>query len=1185
MLMDCGYGPLEIQQLRIGDTGIENFRDVEYAIHPAWRAGDALSIYKTDTINESFGTALLAGVPEIRTTATDTSRITVELAFPRGLVLIDDRGTRREAAVDVELGFRVLGSGAAFTPIDAVKTSASTPISSIVNLLPLTAIGERYVGTVEQRYWQVQDRFHTGFFPGMTSLLIQWFNNYGTGPNWNPAVAPVAIGDTVWFQGDPYTVTSLAWEGWSQNWQKFRMGISPPLVVHGYVAPWMNSPPVLIANTYQLAVTHALPTGQFRIGDNTAEPLFFSISWDVPPGQYEVRIMRITADGHSVLPPDPSFGTTAIFSNLAWNQIRSAADRPPIATRDPHTIIELKIRANDQLSGAISNLNCIATAVLPVWDEESGTFIERPTRNPAWAYLDVLRGTAATRPLDDERIDFDSLKAWAAYCDEDVDNGINGDAEQRVYFDHVVDYATTTFSMLNSIAAAGRATPTIRDGKHGVVVDEEQTVPVQLFTPRNSWGFSAKRSYMIEPDGLRVKFIDPASWNESEVVVYASGKDESSATTFEELKLLGVTRYSQATRDGRYMKAQALLRREEFTIQCDVESLVATRGDLVVVQHDVLQVGGESTRIASVSGAFITLVEPFGTLAVGRYGVRLRLSDGTVTPPIEVTPHSPDVLELSEVPTPAPAAGDLLAWGDLGIETGEYLVKNIAPGTDFTATITLVEIARAIYDADTGYIPPYSPPAGARPESMVGMPAPERLTAQQVDKTVSREPYADVVLSWAAPSGVAYHHFRVFRVEPNGVETAVAESLTTSALVRENVRLLDPANTSGVTSYAVYGIDVVGKASAAVVIDVQLVNPRWRPDAPGVLSSNLHDKTTVLTWLAAGDTTNQGNGQVIGYEVRWIATGEPVLWGTASRVTEIVPWNITTVTVASRNGAYMVKAITTSGVESDESSPTVTAVENLVVQDIFHAFRFNPEWIGRHDGTEIDDLGRLILQRKPDGTFVPFGVFYSHVREVFTQLVQLRVSATSQALGISGVSFMFEWVPLSVARPIEGAVRGVDWDVSIWVYASATPYVMADWVPLSVAVPLEIVPDFGTADWRPLIHGEYVARAVSFAVVLQSMTPNVTPMVSAAGADIDFPERTENYSDIVVPAAGLDFLFTWPFVFPPSVAVELQSAAVNDRVVRGPVGTDGFHIDVKNGGSGVGGVVDIAVNGVGRLLS
>src|SRR5262249_39679858 len=159
----------------------------------------------------------------------------------------------------------------------------------------------------------------------------------------------------------------------------------------------------------------------------------------------------------------------------------------------------------------------------------------------------------------------------------------------------------------------------------------------------------------------------------------------------------------------------------------------------------------------------------------------------------------------------------------------------------------------------TGYIPAYVPPAGARPDTVVGLPAPENLTAQQVDKTTGRQPYADVVLTWRAPSGVAYHHFRVYRGDPNGLQTPVAGSLVPSAVVQRDVWLLAPGVTGEVVKYSVVGIDVIGTTSLPVTIDVQLADPRWLPDAPGYLASNLHDKITTLTWLAPGDTTtNQG---------------------------------------------------------------------------------------------------------------------------------------------------------------------------------------------------------------------------------------------------------------------------------------------------------------------------------------
>lgn len=1462
MLLDCGYGPLQVEQLRIGDTAIENFRDMQFAIHSAWKAGDALTLYRNIVNYEQLGIALATGVAEVRISAENSAHVALEFSCPRGLVSFDDRGNRQGASVTFAVSIRPAGGGGAWTPINQLVLESSRPVATEISILPVIAIAQDSVDTVEEREWGTQTVPMDGFAAGRNVLWVQlqvgFFGEQGT----------IAVGDTLYFNNAAHVVTAVA-DHPATRWYKYAT-IAPPLAAD-VVARQVECP--IIRPT----------TDEVIVSDATAQPLFFSIGFRVDPGQYEIQVTR-----RSPISADPKR-----IDGLTWNALRSSSARPPIALREPHTIIELKIRASDQLSGVVQNVNCVATSILPVWrgdvivgavpigladlngdgisdilwrmgddvfaqimvadaavgagimlgsapgktfavagdfngdgrpellfrdaagalemwflaadgmsvaakaavnralapgeaivgagdtggdgkadlivrsgdaivwkmngasvvsasilrtvpaewaikqvadfngdgkadlfwrnyssgenylyyldgatilpsealtrqitdmnwdiggagefgadaapqgsdilwrhspegdayvypmlpaaaisDQEGyvegfaahkgetligignfsgigrkceclfwdgalariaridwhgvsapntakyglteitsfalpGAWVTEATRNPAWAYLDALRGNAALRPLADARINFDSLLNWATYCDASVPNGINGEAEPRVRFDHVVDYGTTTFQLLQSIAAAGRATPTICDGRHGVIVDEEQSIPVQLFTPRNSWGFTARRTYLTEPHGLRVKFVDPNSWQEGEVVLYASGYNALTAVTFEELKLFGVTRYSQATRDGRYMKAQALLRREEFEIQCDIESLIATRGDLVVVQHDVLEVGGDSSRVESIAGDVLTLADPFGALPIARYGVRIRLSDGTITAPIEVFPESPNRFRLSTVPDPAPAPGDLVAWGFLTAETGEYLVKNIAPGPDFTASLSLAEIARGIYAADLGDIAPYVPPAGGRPSAGIP-PAPERLRAVQLDKTIGREPYADVVLYWEVASQAIYSKYRVVRVEPSGIETLIAETATTSARVEQNLRLVEPGATDRTTRYAVVGVDAIGKESAAAGVDVQLRDPLYIPDGPQFLSSNAHGKTTTLTWRVPDNDANPGNGQILAYEVRWVPAGDVVTWSAGTRVTELVPWNVSTVTVPSRNGTYLLKSVTASRIECEEAAATTIAVEDLVIQDLFHSFRFEPAWRGLHDGTVLDAAGRLTLAKNPDGTFVPFGVFYSNDREIFNDLLQTRVAGHVSAFGVNTTAFMADWDPLALADPIAGSFRGADWDASLWINSSElAPYAMADWIPLAAAAPLDPVPAITEAGWRPLIFGEYIGRQLFFAAVLESRRPTIAPVVSSIGPDIDFPEREEAYSDILVPNGGMDFLFARPFVFPPAVAIDLQNAAQNDYIARGPVSTSGFHVEVRQGGSAASGLVDIRAYGVGRTL-
>ncbi|MBK8211492.1 MAG: hypothetical protein IPK78_17620 [Rhodospirillales bacterium] len=54
----------------------------------------------------------------------------------------------------------------------------------------------------------------------------------------------------------------------------------------------------------------------------------------------------------------------------------------------------------------------------------------------------------------------------------------------------------------------------------------------------------------------------------------------------------------------------------------------------------------------------------------------------------------------------APAAGDLCAFGELGRETLRVLVRDIEPGENLSAKLTLIAEAPGVHVAEQGPIPP-----------------------------------------------------------------------------------------------------------------------------------------------------------------------------------------------------------------------------------------------------------------------------------------------------------------------------------------------------------------------------------------------------------------------------------------------------------------------------------------------
>jgi hypothetical protein len=432
----------------------------------------------------------------------------------------------------------------------------------------------------------------------------------------------------------------------------------------------------------------------FYLRGKTSSALRRGVSWSVTPGRYEVRMRRITND----------HGDPYRRSASHWTALRSIRNEVPVNISGM-ALLAIKIRANEQLQGVLDTVNAVVQTICDDYDSATGTWIARATSNPASLYRFVLQGPANQGALADARVDLAGLAEWHQDCE----------AYGRE-FNSIFESEGTVFERLGLIASVGKASLSINDGKFGVVQDKAQSVPVQHFTPRNSWDFSGLKTFPNIPHALKMRFINPdAEWQQDEVIVYNDGYDESSAEEFETIDLIGVTDRDQAWRMGRYYFACSKLRPEIYQISTDFEHLICQRGDLVLLTHDVPSFGlgfGRIKSVDSLDGWIESLtLDSAVTMESGKsYAIRIRQSDGDsqiitlVTDPGEKTVISPDVPFASS----GISAGDLFLFGEVGSESIECIVKAIEPQSDLSARIQLLDAAPNVHLAETEAIPAYS---------------------------------------------------------------------------------------------------------------------------------------------------------------------------------------------------------------------------------------------------------------------------------------------------------------------------------------------------------------------------------------------------------------------------------------------------------------------------------------------
>lgn len=473
-----------------------------------------------------------------------------------------------------------------------------------------------------------------------------------------------------------------------------------------------------------------IPTNDwFMVSDTTNVGFRAGIKFNVPSGQYDIRVTRtlLTARGNNQTTNflnvpgnlDQWFHTYAQV--MVVNTLHSYTQQQAVALPSgvDATFLSVRIQATDQINGVIQNLSVIAKRRLRQWTGSTFT-TPQASRSPAWAYMDLLCNPSVNHKAfgfvasANDFIDFDEILAW--------DQGVI--TTESLYYDEAVDFKTGIFNSLRRAAGVGWASPTVRDGQFTVVIDDVARTPVQLFTPKNTKNFRAQKTFNPAPHAYKVQFDSDQTENrQDEIVVYDDGYSIANATLFEVVRFPGVTDANQAWKLGRRLIAETRLRPEVFSFDTTIEHLICQRGDTVALQHDVTLWGLHSARVESISNntpssglTTIFVDEPVITEAGKTYGIVHRRTDVTQgdVNQIDVTPSTIPSNENFSWYAPSGSManvqpGDFVAIGLRTAETQNLVVASVRPKADGGSTITAVDQAPALYTAHTGTIPPYNP--------------------------------------------------------------------------------------------------------------------------------------------------------------------------------------------------------------------------------------------------------------------------------------------------------------------------------------------------------------------------------------------------------------------------------------------------------------------------------------------
>lgn len=342
-------------------------------------------------------------------------------------------------------------------------------------------------------------------------------------------------------------------------------------------------------NTQASASGVTIDAGNITLTGNSQKPVRATIFIDVPVGEYDVRLIRDTADS-----------TDARLQNkTSWSTLRSYQEDG--ATYEAQHRRGLIIKATSQLNGAIQQLSCKATAKATYWD--GSNWATSATRNPAHWFMDfavgkrkangkLIYGAGRSRTS----LDLAVLHSWAQFCDA-----------EGLTFDAVLDGSQTVQDFLNTIARCGFGSMTLATGKLGVVWDDRSPPVSAAYGMSNIIAGSFEVTYLTEnlAEEIIVRYSNPdKDYIQDEVRTVVLGVENPTRTS--SVDLYGCANKAMAGKFANYLAAQQKYRTRRIKWDCDFEGFVSQRGDVVILSNDLTQ-WGYSGRIVSHSGRQILL--------------------------------------------------------------------------------------------------------------------------------------------------------------------------------------------------------------------------------------------------------------------------------------------------------------------------------------------------------------------------------------------------------------------------------------------------------------------------------------------------------------------------------------------------------------------------------------------------
>jgi hypothetical protein len=370
-------------------------------------------------------------------------------------------------------------------------------------------------------------------------------------------------------------------------------------------------------------------------------------------------------------------------------------------------------------------------------------------------------------------------------------------------------------------------------------------------------------------------------------------------------------------------------------------------------------VGGQPAHVVSVAGNDVEITEKLAS-SVGGYTVRL--SDGTIRQGKITGQPSGTVVTLDNASGIGP--DDLIVVGEADRVVKPYIVSQISPSMDLTATLTLLPYVAQVYDADIGALPEWNPEISNDLINASNLEVIFVKASEQNMVYVNRYPFGNFVITWGVNNENLVANYDLV------IKTADGQQEIVTKLIRPyyeySVDLVNEMSKYGEVIFEVIPYTAGGIAGKSGFATSLIYPDRTAPAPVNWFLVNVQDMNIALSWEPPKELDIQE------YEVRYSPKVEFANWN-ASQLIGVFSYNVTRTMVGARTGTYGICVRDTSG-NLSEVTGRRTTIEQLPNINLIETINDAPLWDGTLSGV-VKESSKI--QSAGDfGSVFPEGFYY-----------------------------------------------------------------------------------------------------------------------------------------------------------------------------------------------------------------